>query len=90
MRKLIASLAVLAIACAAGVAQAQTAPARGQFSFEAPGEAVRPAEMTQGAPKGALAETRHGYYYSNCYNYYRWYYDRWYGWQRYYVGTRCY
>jgi len=84
------ALAVLAIACAAGVAQAQTAPARGQFSFEAPGEAVRPAEMTQGAPKGALAETRHGYYYSNCYNYYRWYYDRWYGWQRYYVGTRCY
>ena len=84
-----ASLAVLAIALAAGAAQAQSA--KGQFSFEAPGEAVKPAGMTQGqAPKGALGQTHHGYYYSSCYNYYRWYFDRWYGWRRYYVGTRCY
>ena len=90
MRKQLASLAVLAVAFAAGAAQAQTAPARGQFSFEVPGEAVRPAELNQGAPKGALGQAYHGYYYAQCYNYYRWYYDRWYGWQRYYVGTRCY
>lgn len=89
MKKLLASLAVLAVALSAGAAQAQSA--KGQFSFEVPGEAVKPAEMTQGqAPKGAIGDARHGYYYGNCYNYYRWYYDRWYGWQRYYVGTRCY
>ena len=90
MRKQLASLAVLAVALAAGAARAQTAPAHSQFSFEAPGEAVRPAELTQGAPKGALAQTHHGYIYTQCYNYYRWYFDRFYGWQKYYVGTRCY
>ena len=90
MRKQLASLAVLAIALAAGAAQAQTAPARGQITFEAPGDAVRPPELQAQKP-GAVGEARHyGYYYSNCYNYYRWYYDRWYGWQRYFVGTRCY
>jgi hypothetical protein len=89
MRKLLASLAVLGFALTAGAAQAQNAA--GQLSFEAPGEAVRPAELTQGAaPNSALGQARHGYYYRQCYNYYRWYYNRWYGWQRYYVGTRCY
>ena len=87
MRKLLASLAVLAVAVACGAAEAETA--KGQISFEIPGEATRPAELNQGTPKGALAQTHHGYYYSQCFNYYRWYYDRWYGWQRYYVGTRC-
>lgn len=92
MRKQLATLAVLAVAFAAGAAQAQTAPIRGQFSFEVPGEAVRPAELTQTQkPGSALGQAHHlGYYYTNCYNYYRWYYDRWYGWQRYYVGSRCY
>jgi hypothetical protein len=89
MRKQLASLAVLAVALAAGAAQAQTSPPRGQISFEVAGEPVRPAELNQGAPKGALGEARHGYYYAQCYNYYRWYYDQWYGWQRFYVGTRC-
>ncbi len=92
MRKQLASLAVLAVAAACGIAAgaAQAQSAKGQFSFEVRGEAVRPAELSQGAPKGALAQTWHGYHYGNCYNYFRWYYDRWYGWQRYYVGTRCY
>ena len=88
MRILPACIAVLAAALTVGAAQAQSA--RGQLSFEVPGEAVRPPELYQGAPKGALAQTWNGYYYSQCYNYYRWYYDRWYGWQRYYVGSRCY
>ena len=88
MRKQLASLAVLAIALAAGAAQAQTI--RGQFSFEAVGEPVRPAELPQGQKPKAIGDAYHGYYSSNCYNYYRWYYDRWYGWQRYFVGTRCY
>lgn len=91
MRKQLASLAVLAVAVAcvaAGAAEAQTI--RGQFSFEAVGEAVRPAEMTQGQKPKAVGDAYHPYYYNSCYNYYRWYYDRWYGWQRYYVGTRCY
>jgi hypothetical protein len=89
MRKQLACLAVLAVALTAGAAQAQGA--REQISFEVRGEAVRPAELTQGqAPAGALGEARHGYYYRQCYNYYRWVYNRWYGWQRAYVGTRCY
>jgi hypothetical protein len=87
MRKQLAGLAVLAIALAAGAAHAQ---GKGQLSFEIPGEATRPAELTQTQKLGALGQAHHGYYYSSCYNYYRWYYDRWYGWQRYYVGTRCY
>lgn len=89
MRKLLASLAVLGIAVACGAAQAQSAKA--QLSFEVQGEAVRPAELSQGqAPNSVLGQARHGYYYRQCYNYYRWNYNHWYGWQRQYVGTRCY
>jgi hypothetical protein len=90
MRKQLASFAVLAVALAGGAAHAQSA--KGQLSFEVPGEAVKPAELTQTQkPNSALGQAHHyGYGYSSCYNYYRWYYDRWYGWQRYYVGTRCY
>jgi opacity protein-like surface antigen len=90
MKKHLASLAVLAIAVAAGSAAAQTTPPRGQFAFEVPGESVRPAELAQQKPNSVLGQAYHGYGYSSCYNYYRWYYDRWYGWQRYYIGTRCY
>lgn len=89
MRKQLACLAVLAVALTAGAAQAQSAKDR--ITFEVQGEAVRPAELSQGqAPAGALGQARHGYHYGNCFNYYRWYYNHWYGWQRYYVGTRCY
>jgi hypothetical protein len=90
MRKQLASLAVLAVALAVGAAQAQTI--RGQFSFEVAGESVKPAELAPAQqPNKALGQAHHfGYGYSNCTNYYRWYYDRWYGWQRYFVGTRCY
>jgi hypothetical protein len=89
MRKQLASLAVLAVAVACvGTAGAQTI--RGQFSFEAVGEPVRPAELPKGQAPKAVGDAYHPYYYNNCYNYYRWYYDRWYGWQRYFVGTRCY
>jgi len=88
MRKQLAGLAVLAVALAAAGAHAQ---GKGQIAFEAPGEAVKPAELAQSQKPGALGQAHHyGYGYSSCYNYYRWYYDRWYGWQRYYVGTRCY
>jgi hypothetical protein len=91
MRKELASAAAaLAIVFGAGAALADH-PGHGQLSFEAPGETVRPAELTQGArPQGALGQARHGYYYRQCYNYYRWQYNHYYGWQRYYVGTRCY
>lgn len=83
------SIAVLAAALSAGVALAQST--NGRISFEMPGESVRPAELTQGkAPAGALGEARHGYYYGQCYNYYRWLYDYYFGWQRHFVGTRCY
>ena len=86
---LLAGFAMLAVAAACGAAQAQSA--KDPLSFEVRGEAVRPAELSQGqAPNNALGQARHGYYYRQCYNYYRWYYNRWYGWQRYYVGTRCY
>jgi hypothetical protein len=89
MRKQLACLAVLAVALTAGAAQAQSA--KDQITFEVQGEAVRPAELSQGqAPTGALGQARHGYYYGNCFNYYRWYYNRYYGWQRHFVGTRCY
>jgi hypothetical protein len=89
MRKQFASLAVLAIAFAAGAAEAQT---RGTIAFELQGEAVRPADLTQTQkPDSALGQTHHwGYNYNQCYNYYRWVYNAYYGWQRYYVGTRCY
>lgn len=83
------SLAMLAVALSAGVAIAQGTG--GRISFEIPGEAVRPAELTQGkAPAGALGDVRHRYHYAQCYNYYRWFYDYYLGWQRHFVGTRCY
>ena len=88
MRNSFATLAAaLAVACA-GVAHAQSDAYRAPLAFEIPGEAVKPAGMTQvDKANPAIAPT---YHYRNCYNYYRWYYNYYYGWQRYYVGTRCY
>lgn len=88
MRTLLAGLAGLGVLAAAA---AQAEGARARLSFEVRGEAVRPPELSQAPPpNGTLGRAQHGYRYRNCYDYYRWSYDPWLGWQRYYVGTRCY
>jgi len=92
MRKELATIAVaFAVVFGSGAAQADH-PGHGQLTFEIPGEAVRPADLTKtNKPDSALGQAHHwGYRYSNCYNYYRWYYNGYYGWQRVFVGTRCY
>jgi len=86
MRNQLATIAAALTFVFAGAAHAQSDANRAQIAFEVRGEAVKPAGLTQ-AQNPALAPT---YYYRNCYNYYRWYFNRYYGWQRYYVGTRCY
>lgn len=84
-----ARLTVFSSALAAGAAEAQNA--KGRISFEVQGESVRPAELSRGpAPNDALGQARNGYHYLQCCNYYRWFYDCYSGWQRYFVGTRCY
>lgn len=88
MRKSLATLAAALTVAFAGAAHAQSDAYRAPLAFEIPGEAVKPAGMTQvDKANPAIAPT---YHYRNCYNYYRWYYNYYYGWQRYFVGTRCY
>ena len=82
MRIKLATLAAVLALGVTGAAHAQS------LAFEIPGEAVKPTGMTQTQnPNATIAPT---YHYRNCFNYYRWYYNRYYGWQRYFVGTRCY
>ena len=79
---------VFAAPFAAGAAEAQNA--KGRISFEVQGESARPAELSRGpGPNDALGQARNGYYYHQGYNYFRWFYDYYSGWQRYFVGTRC-